>query len=109
MSLIKKILFPAILVVAMTTAADAWQMETQRTLGSGEGANQNVLVKCTTSAGKTSGQTCALRRYAKCAKNASGKQVCNGWNQWSDIRNPGKGYSTWQSAATECCSAKGLK
>lgn len=108
-SFLKKILFPAIALGLMTGGANAWQLESQRTLGSGQGANQNVSVKCTTAAGKVASQSCNLRRYAKCNKTASGAQSCNGWQPWTDIRNPGRGFSTWQSAADSCCRAKGLK
>jgi hypothetical protein len=101
-------LFPAIALLFIG-AASAYQMDTQRTLGSGAGANQNVLVKCTTAAGKVSGQTCTLRRYAKCTTNSKGRSACSGWQPWNDIRNPGRGYSTWQDAARSCCSSKGLK
>jgi hypothetical protein len=84
--------------------ANAFQMQSQRELGTGEAKNQNVVVKCTTASGGVSNQTCQLRRYAKC-----GEKNCGGWNAWKDLRNPGKSYGDWRSAAADCCAAKGLR
>ncbi|MDR0449248.1 MAG: hypothetical protein LBG89_02180 [Rickettsiales bacterium] len=107
--MMKKILMFSVFVCSVSGGAYAWQLETQRTLGSGEGKNQNVLVKCTTASGQVSSQTCSVRRYAKCQKTSGGGKNCNGWQPWSDVRNPGRGFTTWQDAAKTCCAAKGLK
>jgi hypothetical protein len=92
-------------VFFLASAAEAFQMQSQRELGKGEAKNQNVIVKCTTPDGKVSGQTCTLRRFAKC----NDKKSCSGWQQWKDLRNPGKSYGDWRAAAEDCCSAKGLR
>lgn len=94
------VLFFAIFVVD----AKAFQLQSQRELGKFEAKNQNVVVKCTTPAGKVSGQTCSLRRFAKCNGDK-----CNGWHEWKDLRNPGKSYGDWRGGAAECCAAKGLR
>ncbi|MCL2629301.1 MAG: hypothetical protein FWD33_01220 [Alphaproteobacteria bacterium] len=107
--MIKKILLAIILTCAATAAANAWKLETQRTLGNGEGKNQNVLVRCTTATGQASHQTCSLRRYAKCTRTQSGGQNCTGWQPWTDVRNPGRTFGTWQEAANACCRAHGLR
>ena len=94
-----------VLIFAFWAAgAGAFQLQSQRELGKGEAKNQNVVVKCTTANGKVSGQTCTLRRFAKCV---GGK--CDGWQEWKDLRNPGKSYSDWRGAAADCCAAKGLR
>ena len=84
--------------------AAAFQLQSQRELGKGEAKNQNVVVKCTTANGKVSSQACALRRFAKCS---GGK--CSGWQEWKDLRNPGKSYPDWRAGAADCCAAKGLR
>lgn len=94
------VLFAALFVVE----AAAFQLQSQRELGKGEAKNQNVIVKCTTPGGKVSGQTCTLRRFAKC-----GGGKCDGWQEWKDLRNPGKSYGDWRGAAADCCVAKGLR
>jgi hypothetical protein len=99
----KKIIvfFFAVLIAA---PASAFQLQSQRELGKNEAKNQNVIVKCTTANGKVSSQTCALRRYAKCAGSK-----CGGWQEWKDLRNPGKSWGDWRGAAADCCAAKGLR
>ncbi|MDR3208789.1 MAG: hypothetical protein LBT45_02985 [Rickettsiales bacterium] len=92
-------------LLSVASAARAFQMQSQRELGRGEAKNQNVIVKCTTPDGKMSGQTCALRRFAKC----NDKKVCNGWQEWKDLRNPRNSYGDWRAAAADCCAAKGLR
>ncbi|MDR2268943.1 MAG: hypothetical protein LBD94_02050 [Rickettsiales bacterium] len=91
-------------VSLVSFGAFAFQMQSQRELGAGEAKNQNIVVKCTTANGGVSSQVCNLRRYAKC----SGKS-CGGWQEWKDLRNPGKSYGDWRSAAKDCCAAKGLR
>jgi hypothetical protein len=103
-SVMKKIIF-GLLFSIFCFGADAFKMESQRELGKGEAKNQNVIVKCTTPDGKVSSQTCALRRYAKC----SDKNICSGWRDWKDLRNPGKSYDDWRGAAADCCAAKDLR
>jgi hypothetical protein len=101
---IKHLFLVTCLLLPVSFGAFAFQMQSQRELGKGETKNQNVIVKCTTASGTTSSQTCQLRRYAKC----NGKK-CSGWQEWKDLRNPGKSYGDWRSAAAECCGAKGLR
>jgi hypothetical protein len=84
--------------------AFAFKLESQRELGQGDAKNQNIVVKCTMPDGRVSGESCRLRRYAKCSK---GK--CAGWQEWKNLRNPGKKYGDWRTAAAECCAAKGLR
>ena len=91
--------------VLLTLGAGAFQMASQREFGKDDAKNQNVVVKCTTSAGKVSDQTCNIRRFAKCKK----KGECNGWQPWTDLRNPGKSYGDWRAAASDCCAKKGLR
>ncbi|MDR1027103.1 MAG: hypothetical protein LBL46_01665 [Rickettsiales bacterium] len=86
-------------------SAPAFQMQSQRELGKGEAKNQNVIVKCTTPAGKVSDQSCNIRRFAKCNQ----KGDCNGWHPWFDLRSPGKTYGDWRTAAADCCGKKGLR
>ena len=100
----KKFIIISFFSCLVCSALFAFQLDSQKELGTGEAKNQNVIVKCTTSTGKISKETCTLRRYAKC-KNGK----CNGWQMWKDLRNPGKSYSEWRNAATECCIAKGLR
>ena len=88
--------------------AQAYQVLSSKELGRDEAKNQNVVVKCTTDAGKVSTQTCSLRRYAKCSGAGQAKN-CSSWKQWEDLRAPGRGYSDWKSAASACCQSKGLR
>ncbi|MDR0967976.1 MAG: hypothetical protein LBL75_04110 [Rickettsiales bacterium] len=94
---------------AVMSGANAYTMKSQKELGKDDAKNQNIVVNCTTRDGKISGQTCALRRYAKCTINSAGKKNCNGWQSWQDLRNPGSGSSDWRKAAEHCCQAKGLR
>ncbi|MDR2770171.1 MAG: hypothetical protein LBB08_01845 [Rickettsiales bacterium] len=91
-------------VLLFFCAANAFKLQSQRDLGSGEAKNQNVVVKCTTADGKVSNQTCSFRRLAKCV---GGK--CVGWQKWSELRSPGKSFDEWRDAAVDCCAAKGLR
>jgi hypothetical protein len=84
-------------------------LKSQKELGKDDARNQNMVVQCTTPNGKMSNQSCQLRRYVKCSKNASGKKNCNGWQPWKNLRDPGSGYSDWRAAAEACCQAKGLR
>ncbi len=102
----KKVFF--ILFTVLCFNANAYQILSSKELGSGEAKNQNVVVKCTTSTGEISNQTCNLRRYVKCTGSGTSKK-CSGWQQWNDLRNPTQKYSSWQKAATGCCRAKGLR
>lgn len=91
-------------VILCTADAMAFQMQSQRELGTLEAKNQNIVVACTTVTGKLSSETCSLRRFAKCNKDK-----CDGWEPWKDLRNPGKSYTDWRAGASECCKAKGLR
>ncbi|MCL2537947.1 MAG: hypothetical protein FWE52_00480 [Alphaproteobacteria bacterium] len=104
----KKILFFSIFTF-MFTAANAFQLQSQRDLGRDDARNQNVVVQCTTAGGQVSSQTCHLRRHAKCTNNRDGTKNCNAWNPWHDVRNPGGQFADWRDAATACCRAKGLR
>lgn len=104
----KKILSIFIASFVFVCSANAYQLLSSKELGKNDAKNQNVVVKCTTDTGKLSNQTCSLRRYAKCSGTGNNKN-CSGWQPWKDLRNPSKQYSTWQSAASACCRAKGLR
>lgn len=104
----KKILFVVLGVLFMAHGANAYQLLSSKELGKNDAKNQTVVVKCTTDAGKTSSQTCSVRRYVKCTGSGANKK-CNGWQPWSDLRAPGKTYSDWRTAASACCRAKGLR
>ena len=106
--MIKKIIVTLCLIFVSATTANAYQLLSSKELGRNDAKNQTVVVKCTTDTGKVSSQTCTLRRYAKCTGSGSNKK-CNGWQPWQDLRNPGKKYSDWRSAASACCRAKGLR
>lgn len=88
--------------------ADAYQILSTKELGQNDARNQNVVVKCTTDTGKVSTQTCTLRRYAKCTGNGMDKK-CNGWQPWSDLRDPSSKFSDWRGGAASCCREKGLR
>ena len=105
----KKILLFAFCGLLFVASAHAFQLTSQRELGTGDAKNQNVTVKCTTDTGKVSTQTCSFRRFAKCSTASNGKKTCNGWHPWKDLRNPGPEFSDWKAAATACCRAKGLR
>lgn len=104
----KKILTALVIMVTTIGFASAYQVISSRELGKNDAKNQNVVVKCTTPAGKISNQTCSLRRYAKCTGNGANKK-CTGWQPWKDLRAPSQQYSDWKSAASACCRAKGLR
>lgn len=104
----KKILSSILIIMTFIGGARAYQLLSSKELGKNDAKNQTVVVKCTTDTGKTSNQTCTLRRYAKCTGTGSDKK-CSGWQPWQDLRNPRKQYSDWRSAASACCRAKGLR
>ena len=104
----KKILSAFMILFTTIGFASAYQVMSSRELGKSDAKNQNIVVKCTTPAGKVSNQTCSLRRYAKCTGNGTNKR-CAGWQPWKDLRNPSKQYSDWKSAASACCREKGLR
>ena len=104
----KKILSSLLIIMTFVGGANAYQLLSSKELGKNDAKNQTVVVKCTTDTGKTSNQTCTLRRYAKCTGTGSDKK-CSGWQAWQDLRNPRKQYSDWRSAASACCRAKGLR
>ena len=84
--------------------ADAYTKVSENEIGVADAKNQNIVVKCTTPTGQISEQTCALRRYAKCADNK-----CVGWNRWRDLKNTRDTYASWQDAADACCRTMGLR
>ena len=90
------------------SGAGAYQVLSSKELGRDEARNQNVVVKCTTDAGKISNHTCTMRRYAKCTGTGTNKK-CDGWLPWKELRTPGVEHSEWRSAAVACCKAKGLR
>jgi hypothetical protein len=98
----------ALLTVLCVYDANAYQVLSSKELGSGDAKNQNVVVKCTTDTGKVSNQTCSLRRYVKCTGDGAGR-TCNGWQPWRDLRNSNSSYSNWQSGASACCKARGMR
>ncbi|MBP5364043.1 MAG: hypothetical protein J6Y49_01690 [Alphaproteobacteria bacterium] len=100
------IVFMGVFLTAMS--ANAYQVLSSKELGQMDAKNQNVVVKCTTDTGKVSNQTCSLRRYAKCSGEGTTKK-CPGWQPWTDLRNPGRQYSDWKTAASACCRAMGLR
>ena len=104
----KKILLAIITIISTVYNANAYQVLSSKELGKNDAKNQNIVVKCTTDSGKVSNQTCSLRRYAKCSGVGNNKR-CNGWQPWRDLRNPNTEHSSWQSAASSCCRAKGLR
>lgn len=104
----KKFFIATLLIIGTIYSATAYQVLSSKETGKNDAKNQNVVVKCTTDTGKTSNQTCTLRRYAKCTGNGA-KKRCNGWQPWRDLRTPSKQYSDWKSAASACCRAKGLR
>lgn len=106
--MLKKLLLALCLVGVSVGGANAYQLLSSKELGKNDAKNQTVVVKCTTDTGKTSNQTCTLRRYAKCTGTGTNK-TCNGWQAWQDLRTPNKKYSDWRSAASACCRAKGLR
>lgn len=106
--MIKRIILSLFLVVTSIYSANAYQLLSSKELGKDDARNQTVVVKCTTDTGKTSNQTCTLRRYAKCSGTGDNKK-CSGWQAWQDLRTPSKKYSDWRSAASACCRAKGLR
>lgn len=104
----KKLFFALCATVISISTASAYQLLSSKELGKNDARNQTVVVKCTTDTGKTSNQTCTLRRYVKCSGTGENKN-CSGWQAWQDLRSPSKKYSDWRSAATACCRAKGLR
>lgn len=104
----KKLLLALVVICTTISTATAYQVISSKELGQNDAKNQNVVVKCTTDTGRTSNQTCSLRRYAKCTGTGT-KKRCSGWQPWRDLRNPSKQFSDWRSAASACCRAKGLR
>ena len=104
----KKILFSLIAVACVVVNASAYQVLSTKEFGKDDAKNQNIIVKCTTDTGKTSEETCSLRRYIKC-NSKDKKSLCNSWYPWRDLRNPNGEYSDWKSAASACCKNKGLR
>jgi len=104
----KKILFSLIAIVLMCGNAFAYQVLLTKEMGKGDAKNQNVVVKCTTDTGKLSGETCSLRRYAKCTGKDK-QSECDSWQPWRDLRDSTKTYMDWKSAASACCKKKGLR
>ena len=104
----KKIIFSIVAFVLVCGNTFAYQVLTTKEFGSGDAKNQNVIVKCTTSTGKISGENCSLRRYVKC-NSADKKSDCTSWQPWRDLRDSERGYADWKSAASACCKNKGLR
>ena len=104
----KKMFIAFLVIIGTVVSANAYQVLSSKEMGQMDAKNQNVVVKCTTDMGKISNQTCSLRRYAKCTGEGNAKK-CSGWQQWIDLRNPGKGYADWKTAASACCRAMGLR
>ncbi|MDW2996051.1 MAG: hypothetical protein R8M71_03775 [Alphaproteobacteria bacterium] len=104
----KKLLLSVFVILFTVGSANAYHVLSSKELGKNDAKNQNIVVKCTTDAGKISNQTCSLRRYAKCTGTGNNKR-CSGWQPWRDLRNPNQEHSSWQSAASACCRAKGLR
>jgi len=104
----KKVFFAIIAVISLFYNANAYIVLSTRDFGKDDAKNQNVIVKCTTDTGKTSDETCSLRRYVKCTGKDS-KTNCNSWQPWRDLRDPSGTYSDWKSAASACCKKKGLR
>ena len=105
----KKILFSLIIFCSVIVNASAYQVLSTKEFGRDDAQNQNVTVQCTTDTGKNSSETCSLRRYVKCTTGPDKEKKCNSWQPWRDLRNTNTTYSTWQSAASACCRAKGLR
>ena len=107
----KKIFAVCCMIFALCAGggARAYQLQSSRELGRDDARNQNIVVTCTTTAGKTSSNSCQLRRYASCKASSTGKKKCHGWQPWQDVRNPGTGYGDWRAAADACCREKGLR
>lgn len=103
----KKIFFALFAVVSVILNASAYQVLSTKEFGKDDAKNQNIIVKCTTDTGKTSSETCSLRRYVKCS--GKDKSNCNSWQPWRDLRDPGDTYIDWKSAASACCKKKGLR
>ena len=100
-----KKLFIFIFGLLITTYSGyAYQKVSENEYGIDDARNQNIVVKCTTTTGQISNDTCSLRRYAKCI---NGK--CSGWDRWRDLRNTRDTYTTWQDAANACCRKMGLR
>lgn len=104
----KKILFVVFTAILTCGNAFAYQVLSTKEFGKGDAKNQNIVVKCTTDTGKLSEETCSLRRYVKC-NGKDKKSLCNSWQPWRDLRNPGASYHDWKSAASACCKKKGLR
>lgn len=100
----KKFLLFTFSIILGVCSANAYQKVSENEYGIGDARNQNIVVKCTTTTGQISNETCTLRRYAKCQNNR-----CSDWNKWRELRNTSDTYSDWQSGATACCRAKGLR
>jgi hypothetical protein len=104
----KKIFLSFVVILSVVTNAFAYQVLSTKEFGKDDAKNQNIIVKCTTDTGKISEETCSLRRYVKC-NSKDKKSLCNSWQPWRDLRNPGASYHDWKSAASACCKGKGLR
>ena len=103
----KKTLFILITTFTIIGNSFAYQVISTKEYGKDDAKNQNVVVQCTTDTGKTSSETCSLRRYAKCVGKT--KKNCRAWQPWRNLRDSKSTYADWQSAAGACCKAKGLR
>ena len=103
----KKILFLLITFISICGNAFAYTVLSTKEFGKDDAKNQNVIVKCTTSSGQLSTETCSLRRYAKCV--GKNNKNCNLWQPWRDLHDTSATYSDWKSAASACCKKKGLR
>ena len=103
----KKYLFAIITIIITCGNVCAYQVLSTKEFGKGDAKNQNVVVKCTTDAGKLSEETCSLRRYAKCKGKDNTK--CDSWQPWRDLRDTTSTYADWKAAASACCKKKGLR
>ena len=104
----KKIFLCFVVLSSVVANAFAYQLLSTKEFGKDDAKNQNIIVKCTTDTGKISDETCSLRRYVKCLGKDK-KSLCTSWQPWYDLREPGKSYSDWKSAASACCKGKGLR
>lgn len=104
----KRAFLSFVMILSFAANAFAYQVLSTKEFGKDDAKNQNIIVKCTTDTGKISDETCSLRRYVKC--NSKDKKTnCTSWQPWRDLRDPGKTYSDWKSAASACCKGKGLR
>ena len=103
----KKTFIAFVAFLSIILNASAYQVLSTKEFGKNDAKNQNIIVQCTTDTGKTSSETCSLRRYVKCS--GKDKTNCNSWQPWRDLRNPSATYADWKTAASACCKKKGLR